>query len=836
MRSILRRLRDRWIDAVLAHHRLVLAVGMAATAASTYAASRLEIASDLRALLPPDHEVVTNMDAMERSFGVLGDLKILVEGGDTAARNAFVEALVVELQKNPDLVDVDYRLPTDFFIDHALYYLTDAEFTEIQEHVEAWQHYELCSAAPDTCLEPPDPRAPDRLRRLVDRRRAQAIERTGFEDYYQREGVEAQYLAATPKHPPTDLAFATTLVDEADATLASLLARPGPWSGAGLSARVTGAYLSQSQIHAAISRDIVRSGVVGVVGVLAILYVLFRSTRAVFTLLVPLACGVSWSMGLAYLLLGRLNTITALITTVLVGIGIDAGIHLLARVRREIGEGPADEAIRSAFRGLATPLLVAVSTTVGAFAMMALSSFPAFREFGLIAAAGMLLCLLAMVSIYPALLHAVGVKAPRLPTTNSPGLWARLILRRPGTVFAAGVVATLLAIQGARQVQFERDGRSFASDATRTQLERDYALIHEIFRRDSNAAYLLVDDLDAAKAVLATARPRHDARKAAGETLVSALVGPVDLLPAPEIDLEARKEAIAELAEALPERALDRLADPSQIADDDLMSARDARLLQRMLAAQPFGLDDLPPALLRKIRGHDGRYLIAAYMGYDAADILDSARFLDETRAYTGDQPGKAYVGETTAHAAIYELMRDEAPVVVTMALVLIIALVFLQLRSVGATLLTLVPLGLAFWWMTAAMGWLGIRYTLLNVPILPAILGLGVDNGVYLMDRLRRARTLGDLARSVGETGGAILAATATTMLGFAAFAIAESGGLRAIGEVAVLGIAMAALAALTVLPAIVIIQMGPRLRRRSRRRKGSRAGGSLPPEPAPP
>jgi predicted RND superfamily exporter protein len=103
-----------------------------------------------------------------------------------------------------------------------------------------------------------------------------------------------------------------------------------------------------------------------------------------------------------------------------------------------------------------------------------------------------------------------------------------------------------------------------------------------------------------------------------------------------------------------------------------------------------------------------------------------------------------------------------------------------------------------------------GVRFTLFNVPILPAVLGIGVDNGVYLTDRIRRLHGEPDgLAYALGETGAAIGAATATTVMGFAAFIIADSGGLRGIGVLAVLGIGIAAVTAILVLPSLAAIFM---------------------------
>ena len=137
----------------------------------------------------------------------------------------------------------------------------------------------------------------------------------------------------------------------------------------------------------------------------------------------------------------------------------------------------------------------------------------------------------------------------------------------------------------------------------------------------------------------------------------------------------------------------------------------------------------------------------------------------------------------------------------------MIVILVLLQLRSLFLVVLTLLPLLISVWWLLGLMGALDIRFTLFNIPILPAVLGIGVDNGVYLTDRVRRlvAEDADDgLRRALRETGGAILAATTTTALGFASFVIADSGGLQGIGVVAVLGILCAAAAALLTIPSI--------------------------------
>ncbi|HEY0138222.1 MAG TPA: MMPL family transporter [Nannocystis sp.] len=835
------RLRDRWIAWVLRFHRLVLVLAVVVTALAGWQASRLHIDSDLRSLLPAGDPVLVSLDRIETSFGALGSVNIVVKDGTPEQRRAFADELAARIAESPLVRDVEYRLRSEFFADHALYYFSDAEMEQLAELVSAWTHYELCKSEPDVCLEPPDAAAPDALQKFVQDMQRKASGRTSFRDYFEREGIAALVLLVHPTRASSDLDFSQRVTAEMRATVAEVHAKPdAAWAGSAMRWNIVGPYIVKADERATISEDMLKSGLFGFFGVLAILYLLLRSGRAVTTLMAPLVCGVVWSMAFTQLVLGHLNTLTSLISTVVMGMGIDAGIHFLLRVREEQAGVSDSEAITRAFGGLIVPLLVASGTTLGAFAVMASSAFPAFHEFGLIAGSGVALCLLAMVTVYPAALRLTGVKrisrraewdevaAPsasllrgmRRALQRRPeaaDLLSMAVLRRPGLVLVIVVLLSGVAGYGARRVHFENNGRELQSDRTRAQAESDIFLISEIFGRDIHAGILVVDTLEQARAVLASGRADHAARLAAGgSSTVAEMFGAADLLPDPAIDLAKRKQAIAAITEDVPEATWERLekraADREAKAEG--LSPEEARRLQRMLKAEPVTLGRLPPALLDKLRSGDGRHAVYAYPNFDAADIGKGVEFMAETATYTqglaaqSDASEPVFVGETTVYALMYRMMLREAPYVLGASAALIALLVLLQLRSIGQTLRTLLPLALGMLWLVGLMGLLDVRFTLFNIPILPAILGIGVDNGVYLTDRIRRLHgEPGGLASALGGTGAAILAATATTVMGFAAFMIADNGGLRGIGALAVMGISIAALTAILVLPSLAAL-----------------------------
>jgi hypothetical protein len=86
-------------------------------------------------------------------------------------------------------------------------------------------------------------------------------------------------------------------------------------------------------------------------------------------------------------------------------------------------------------------------------------------------------------------------------------------------------------------------------------------------------------------------------------------------------------------------------------------------------------------------------------------------------------------------------------------------------------------------------------------------LIGLGVDNCVYL---LHRYRDFGgrSIERALASTGLPILANTLATMIGFGSLMLAETPVLGVLGESAVMGIGFMTLLSLTFLPAVLSLR----------------------------
>jgi len=139
--------------------------------------------------------------------------------------------------------------------------------------------------------------------------------------------------------------------------------------------------------------------ILGALGVMAFLYLDFRSMRYTLLAMVPLAAGVSWMVGAMYLLDIKFSMSNFMAIPLILGIGIDDGVHILHRYRLE-GRGSISRVIR--FTGRA--VFLTSLTTVFGFGSMALASHRGIASMGLVLSIGVTACFITSTVLLPALI------------------------------------------------------------------------------------------------------------------------------------------------------------------------------------------------------------------------------------------------------------------------------------------------------------------------------------------------------------------------------------------------------------------------------------------------
>ena len=139
-------------------------------------------------------------------------------------------------------------------------------------------------------------------------------------------------------------------------------------------------------------------------------------------------------------------------------------------------------------------------------------------------------------------------------------------------------------------------------------------------------------------------------------------------------------------------------------------------------------------------------------------------------------------------------------------ALIAIALMVLVHFRSLVALVLALLPVGIGTLWLLGLMGWGGIPFNPANIMTLPLVVGIGVTNGIQILNRFAEEQEPSILAKS---TGKAVLVSGLTAIAGFGSLMLASHQGIRSLGEVMSAGIAACMIAALMVLPALLRLLM---------------------------
>jgi len=136
--------------------------------------------------------------------------------------------------------------------------------------------------------------------------------------------------------------------------------------------------------------------------VFLLLWIDFQNPKHALMAIIPLALGVFWMVGMMHLGGMKLSMMSVMGLPLIIGIGIDDGVHIMHRWRHE-GHGK----IRVVFSSTGKAIFLTSLTTMFAFGSLMFSAFPAFGQFGGALFLGVAACFLTTAIILPGILGLI---------------------------------------------------------------------------------------------------------------------------------------------------------------------------------------------------------------------------------------------------------------------------------------------------------------------------------------------------------------------------------------------------------------------------------------------
>ncbi|MEX2464110.1 MAG: MMPL family transporter, partial [Balneolaceae bacterium] len=523
---------------------------------------------------------------------------------------------------------------------------------------------------------------------------------------------------------------------------------------------------------------------------------LIRMPVPILIIGIPLLISLMWTFGITYLYLGVLNTMTSVLFVILFGLGIDYGIHFYARYIefRASGEG-VERSVMEAYRKTGTAIFVSAVTTASALFVLMFADFRGFSEFGFIAGLGIMLALICMIFVLPALLVIFDRWRWILLIKRSESNPNNTVIRRypyARSLVIFGVLVSIVVLSFSGKLRFEYQFSKLEPVFEEYEQFRDFTEgVNENSRR--NPAYIIADSDDEVFEILEIVRDRKNSNP---ETMID--------------EVEALQERFPPNQERVNEK-LEHLATVRQLLQNSFLVNQESETLDilRRGSATREALDEslIPDFLKNRFttkEGEIGRFVII-YPNDGLSDGLKSIAFKEEISEIKLDN-GKVYYAASTSvvAASMLELMRSESPYMVAATFVIVFIFILFSFGNLRWSLIALIPLIIGLLWLFGIMLIFGLKFNFYNLVVLPAVLGIGCDNGIHLAHRFRDEGRK-NMWEVLSSTGQHITVGSLTTMLGFAGLLFTTHPGLQSIGIMAVVGIGMTLVTALTFLPSMV-------------------------------
>ena len=857
---------------------IVIAAAVLAGICAWYASSNLILNANTDDLVARDRPYMIEYRRLLEEFGDLEHIYVVVENVDPVTTQTVVDAITARLRAMPELPAVhcavepheQLRLATrampepeleDFVIASGAFpaLVTGNADRVIREANEAAKHLIQTASQLDEQQQRRDGAAAVFLAKAVAAGYEHSASRSDMQflmepparEYFRSETGRFYFIDVTPSKNYSTLSVVEEPLRKIRAAVENVR-REFP----GVTIGLTGKPVLQADEMATSNADMTKASLLAFVLCAALFMLSFGGFWKPVLAVIAFACASAWTYGFATLAVGQLNLLSIVFMLVLIGVGFDYGVHVLTRYREFRSLLDVRQSMTQAVVAAGRGNITGAMTSAAVFFLALLASFQGLRELGLIAGAGLLLCVLAMIVVLPALLtiversrHQKAIPLERRLQAERRELHASKIdtmfnalINHPLPVLAVAVLLSLglimapgvwrfehnlleLQARGLESVQWEQrilDDSAAASWFGAVIADSQDEALNAIARASqykSIGAIRSVFDMiapqsqarDELRAQLPSITPRIDAedgtasgpawnsddlRNIANASNLMAF-GARQQAPADAHELKQLSDDLKSLVSELEGDSTNAAAARARI---DGAIASIGKSLHTMLEGNSLDVRAaLPEALRDQYMSPAGRYLIMLHPRENVWELESMQRFVSDLRSID-----PKVTGAPISHLESLIDMQQAFLIMALLSAAVIAVLLWIDFGNIKWALVALIPTMFGLIWLFEIMALLGISFNLANFFSVPILIGLSVDGSVHVLHRyLEHPQRKVEL----GSTRTAVIVTALTTTIGFGCLMLAHHRGLRSLGQVMAIGSIVCLIASIIVLPAVLTL-----------------------------
>ena len=630
----------------------------------------------------------------------------------------------------------------------------------------------------------------------------------------------------------------------------------------GVTAGLTGSIVLGRDEYKAFTSDSWTVSILALIGIFILFVISFRMWVSPLLAILTVIMGVTWAMGFSSFLVEYLSMMTAMMSVILIGLGIDFSVHIISGYTEKRNQGlDVQIAMQETLLRFGPGIITGGITTGLAFLTLMISETVGMQELGIMAGMGIIFTMLATIIILPTMLvireRVLKNFNKSLPSkdVSYPFLGRIAIFTAKNRWFMGIIFLLLTGFLFNRALNMSVDYNYLNMEPVGLESIKLQEELIEAFDLSSDFVMFTTDNLDDARELTRRARemettgwvesisdylPDSDGleeqyrflqdlrrnlesreiRKQMSSHDVKMYHKELERLEANIIELQdlaflggqdkVYDKAIKLVGEAGDSVARGNITQFINALDTGLTKIELTYFQQQFSTAfkstiiemantEPLTLDNLPSEIKNRFTGKSGNIFIINV--YPEKNIWEDSRFLYRFTDEATELSEKA-TGLPPIFVELMDIMSKDGKKATYFAIIAVFFVLLIDFRSLKYALVGMVPLIFGAIWMTGLMEILGLKFTMMNILAVPLIIGIGIDDGVHILHRWKMEKNLDIVYRS---TGKAILLTSLTTMLGFGSLWFATYRGLGSMGIALFIGVGTCFLATLFIIPAIL-------------------------------
>lgn len=534
----------------------------------------------------------------------------------------------------------------------------------------------------------------------------------------------------------------------------------------------TGTAVGVFESNEQVRKDFLLTTAISFTGICMVIYLGYGSISTLGLLLISMIVAMCMTLGITKFFLGEINIVTSFVNAMVLGLGIDYGIHMITKVTSHAKEGRVEsDAVLIAISEFVRPACAALLTTIGAFSSMFFGLSKPFVQMGLFAIIGVSVFFITMFLFLPSLLL---VFKPRIKENRRKqdfsfffkGKTKKLI--RVVTI-AIVVIFTPLGIMNLKNYWYTPSG--LVSEKAESSIA-----FEEVKRSFQKVGFgeicVLADDLEDLKRI-------DSIIKNSG-----ILIPPLSVLNileyASDDVVKTLPNMYSELFQVVNNPVLvavfKRVGMYGQILEM-LSMVRNSKNMQDILNELK---KDVPMLFYEK----DGKTKFVLYT--DTAQDLYKQNRIKEVYNFFQKNNVKSY----GYPAILYNVMNDMKGTIYWLSLFValgVFVMLLVDTRSLKASLLILASVMISIVIAFGIGSVMGVHTTFMTLLLIPILVGTGVDGLIHM----RHASKIGDLDGLV-RTLKSVTFCIFTTVVAFGSFSLAEGKLLKEFGILMGIGLSV--------------------------------------------